>query len=265
MNEDSALLVTRPRPEVVLLTLNRADRLNALTFEAADLIRETLAGFDADPTCRVIVLTGAGRAFCAGLDLVGANHEAQVDPVSRTRGQDRFSNVVRQIRAIRPVVIAAVNGPAAGAGFGICLAADIRIAAASARFHPAAIKIGISSGECGASYFLPRLIGAARAYEILLTGRPIDSQEAARIGLVAQVVDDGQAVEAALEMSKQIVANSPFAVWMTKTVLRANADAGFEAALELENRTQSLAGLSHDSKEAIAAFVEKRQPRFEDR
>jgi enoyl-CoA hydratase len=251
MTEADALLVSRPA--------------SALTFELAVRINRTLSELDADPTCRVIVLTGAGRGFCAGLDLVGSRHEEQVDPVSRTRGQDSFSNVVRTLRAIRPVVIAAVNGPVAGAGFGICLGTDIRIASRSARFHPAAIKIGISSGECGTSYFLPRLVGAARAYEILLTGRPFDAAEADRIGLVTRVVEDEQLLDAALALAAEIAANSPFAVWMTKKVLRTNADLPFEAALELENRTQSLAGLTADSMEAITAFVEKRPPVCHDR
>lgn len=250
----SHLLVDRPEQEIALITLNRPDRLNALTDELADDLRAALERLDSDPARRVVVLTGAGRGFCAGLDLVGANHDEQAGPVSRTLGMAQFSGLVRTLRAIRPVAIAAVNGPAAGAGFCIALACDIRVASRSARFHPDAIKIGLGSGECGASYFLP-LAGRRRASaEILLTGRSDRASHAC--------LEDDVVVDAPLATAREITANSPFGVWMTKRVLRANVDLPFETRLEPEDRTQTLSGLTADSAEAMAAFVERRSPRF---
>ena len=145
------------------------------------------------------------------------------------------------------------------------LAADIRIAATSARFHVASVKIGLSGGECGISYHLPRHVGSARAFEILLTGRPFDATEADRIGLVTRVVPDAELLDAALELAAAIAENSPFSVWMTKKVMWQNLDATFDAALELENRTQILAVMTADAREAMHAFVEKRPPTFEGR
>jgi enoyl-CoA hydratase len=171
--------------------------------------------------------------------------------------------MIKTLRSLRQPVIAAVNGAAAGAGFALALGSDIRIAAQSARFHVAAVKLGLSGGECGMSYLLPRQIGSARALELLLTGRPIDAAEAERIGLVARVVPDEALIDAALEMAAAIVANSPLAIWLTKQVVWSNLDASsFESAIELENRTQVLASMSRDSVEAMRAFVEKRPAVF---
>jgi enoyl-CoA hydratase len=168
----------------------------------------------------------------------------------------------RTIRGLDQAVIAAVNGPAAGAGLGIALAADVRVAASSATFHIAAVKIGLSAGECGISYHLPRHIGTSRAFELMLTGRPIDAAEADRIGLVSRLVPDGQAVAEALDIADAITANSPFAIRQTKAVMWANLDNGFQNALDLENRTQILAVLTEDANEAMRAFTQKRPPVF---
>ncbi len=271
--ESGPVEVEWPRPGIALVRLNRPERLNALSPDLVRAIPDAFRRVGADEACRAVILTGAGRGFCAGLDLQGA---AGVDlqqspggdglgrgPARRLVGQETFVEMVRTLRSMRQPVIAAVNGPAAGAGFALALGADIRIASRSARFHVAAVKIGLSAGECGMSYLLPRYVGAARAFEILLTGRPFDAEEAERIGLVARVVDDGTVVDAAIEIAEQIVANSPFSMWMTKQVVWANLDAAsFDAAIELENRTQILATMTADSAEAIRAFVEKRAPVF---
>ncbi len=211
------------------------------------------------------MLTGAGRAFCAGLDLAGHVRGAMGrsrGPAERLRGQEAFAAMVRTIRAIPQPVVAAVNGAAAGAGMALALAADVRLAAVSARFHVAAVKIGLSAGECGISYHLPRHVGSSRAFEIMLTGRPVDAAEAERIGLVSRMVDDADLLDSALETAEAVCANSPFAVAMTKKIMWANLDAGFTPAIELENRTQILAAMTADSGEAMRAFVEKRQPVF---
>jgi enoyl-CoA hydratase len=266
-NTDPELVqIEWPRPGVALLRLNRPERLNALSPGMVAAIPEALTTVAADRGCRVIIVTGAGRGFCAGLDLhstVSSGAGLGRGPGRRLEGQERFAAMIQTLRSLRQPVIAAVNGAAAGAGFALALGSDIRIAARSARFHVAAVKLGLSGGECGMSYLLPRHIGSARAFELLLTGRPFDADEAERIGLVARVVPDEELLGAALETAAAIVANSPLSMWLTKQVVWANLDASsFEAAIELENRTQVLASMSGDSAEAMRAFVEKRPAVF---
>ncbi len=263
------MLVSWPSPEIGVITLNRPERLNALTHDVVDALVARLTDAGARPGCRVLVLTGAGRGFCAGLDIV-ANVDADADPDAdamrslplRMAGQEKFASMVRTIRSLRQPVVAAVNGAAAGAGMGLALACDVRVAAASATFHVAAVKIGLSAGECGISYHLPRHIGTSRAFEHMLTGRPIDAAAAERYGLVSSVTADGEALEAALGIASEIARNSPFAIWQTKQVMWANIDAGFEGALAVENRAQILAVHTDDAREAMRAFVEKRPPDF---
>jgi enoyl-CoA hydratase len=258
-----ALVLTHPRPGIALITLNRPDHLNALTRDLVLEITAALRECSADRTLRSIIITGAGRGFCAGLDLTAVGGvEGRKGVPGAYEGQEEFANMMRAVRDARQPVIAAVNGPVAGAGFGLALACDMRIASERAKFHVAAVKIGLSAGECGISYHLPRHVGTARAFEIMLTGRPFDAAEADRIGLVTRVVADGEVVDAALELAEAIAANSPFAVWMTKKVMWENLDLPFEKAVELENRTQILAIGTNDAKEAMRAFVEKRPPEF---
>ena len=257
------LTIDFPRPEVAVMTLNRPDRLNALTTELVAAITSTLRELGSRRDVRAIIITGAGRGFCAGLDLAQPGDAGGGGGIPKAyEGQETFSGMIEAVRAARQPVIAAVNGPVAGAGFGLTLACDVRIASTTAKFHVAAVKIGLSSGKCGISYHLPRHIGSARAFEIMLTGRPIDAEEADRIGLVTRVVADGETLNAALETADAICANSPFAVWMTKKVMWENLDASFDQAIALENRTQILAIGTRDAKEAMRAFVEKRTPTF---
>ncbi|MBJ7336776.1 MAG: enoyl-CoA hydratase/isomerase family protein [Mycolicibacterium sp.] len=257
------ILLEWPRPGVALVTLNRPDRLNALTHRAMRSLLAALREASDHPECLVIVITGAGRAFSAGLD-IGASMARQFDhptPIpERFDGQELFASLPRTIRTIRQPVIAAVNGAAAGAGMGITLAADIRVAAHSAVFHIAAVKLGLSAGECGISYHLPRLIGASKAYEYMLTARPIDSATADRLGLVAGVYPVGDVVDEALALAGEIASHSPFAIFQTKQVMLQNVDNNFETALAIENRAQILAINTEDSTEAMRAFLEKRSP-----
>jgi enoyl-CoA hydratase len=163
-------------------------------------------------------------------------------------------------------VIAAVNGPAAGGGLALALGADIRVAAASARFNVAFVRIGLSGCDIGVSWMLPRLIGASKAWELMLTGRIIDAETADRIGLVSRVVPDGEVVDAALAIADEIIANSPFGVWMTKEVMWSNLEIGsLHAGIDLENRTQILTTFTEDMQEAMRAFLEKRPPEFRNR
>jgi enoyl-CoA hydratase len=172
---------------------------------------------------------------------------------------------VTRLRALSKPVIAAVNGPATGGGLALALACDVRVAAESARFNVAFIRVGLSGCDIGVSYLLPRLVGASRAFELMLTGRMIDAAEADRIGLVSKMVPDGKVLDAALDTAELIRANSPFGVWMTKEVMWDNLEASsLQAAIDLENRTQLLSSYTGDMREALAAFLEKRPPRFSD-
>jgi enoyl-CoA hydratase len=257
--------VAWPEPHIAVVTLNRPARLNALDYEMVDALTATLHPSTLGAACRVVVLTGAGRGFCAGLDLAGAQERERGGgrgPVERLEGQERFAGMVHAIRNLRQPVIAAVNGPAAGAGMALALACDIRIMAASARLHVAAVRLGISAGECAISYHLPRHVGSGKAFEILLTGRPIGAAEADHLGLVSEVVPDGDALPSALACAARVAANSPYAVWQTKRLMWANLDASFDQAIELENRTQVVGTLTADHAEAVAAFNERRDPHF---
>ncbi|MBP6901787.1 MAG: enoyl-CoA hydratase/isomerase family protein [Burkholderiaceae bacterium] len=266
MSDTPDLLLQRPQPDLAVLTLSRPHKLNAL---AASTVRQLCAMLDelaADKRVRVVILTGAGRGFCAGWDLSSgsaAGSDAPNDVTANIEGQELFAGMVKRLRALDKVVIAAVNGVALGAGLALTLGADLRIAARSASFHVGAIRIGLTAGECGISYHLPRLIGAARAFELMLTGRPIGADEAGQWGLVSRVVDDAELMPAALALAADVLRNSPYATRHTKPLMWQNLDASsLDAAIELENRAQVLALCTSDFKEAARAFAEKRPPVF---
>jgi enoyl-CoA hydratase/carnithine racemase len=253
----------RPHPDIALLTLNRPEKLNALSFDIVEELHGVLDELAADNTSRVIVLTGAGRGFCSGLDLsaIGPSPAAAglSGPRSGMRSQERIAEIPLKIRRLHQPVIAAVNGPAYGGGFALALACDLRVASASARFCSQFIKVGVGGCDIGISYTLPRLIGAGRAFELLLTAREVDATEALELGVVTEVVPDGLVVERAMELAELICGYTPFGVEMTKQVMWANLDAAnFEAALHLENRTQILAGTGGEIREAAAAFVNRK-------
>ena len=263
----SNVLVTRPADGVALLTLNRPEKLNAMDVALVEELHGALAEVGSDRDCRVVVLTGAGRGFSAGLDLGGYGTAPDGEGRGSTGAgfavQEHIASLVPRLRSLHQPVIAAVNGPAAGGGLALALASDVRIAAASARFNVAFVRIGLSGCDVGVSWLLPRLIGASRAWELMLTGRIIDSAEADRIGLVTRVVPDGTVVDAALETAALIAANSPWGVRMTKEVAWSQLEIGsLQAGIDLENRTQILSSTTGDHREAIAAFLEKRPPRF---
>ena len=255
------------RPGVALVTLNRPDKLNALSWDLVDELHATLDEIGRDNSLRVVVLTGAGRGFCAGLDLGSTTGSSLSKGLSGVAGgmrsQEHIADLMLHVRRIPQPVIAAVNGVAVGGGLALALYSDIRIAAASARFGVQFIRVGLSGCDVGVSYALPRIVGASHAFELSLTGRIIDAAEAARIGLVSRVVPDDTLLDVALETADAILANSPFGVVMTKEVLWANLSApSAESAIALENRTQILASQSGDFVEAITAFAEKRPPDF---
>jgi enoyl-CoA hydratase len=265
----STVRIERVRPSVDVITLDRPERLNAMNHELVGDLHTALDQVRDDNTCRVAILTGAGRGFCAGLDLKGSGTAPGTQGLGRPqaglRSQQHIAELVPKLRNLRKPVIAAVNGPAAGGGLALALASDIRIAAQSARFNVAFVRIGLSGCDIGVSWLLPRLIGASRAFELMLTGRLIDAETADCYGLVSRVVPDGEVVDAALEIADEIVANSPFGVWMTKEVMWSNLETSMQAGIDLENRTQILTTFSDDMGEAMSAFLQKRPPDFQNR
>lgn len=253
-------------PGIALLTLDRPRRLNALTDDGVALIGRLLDAVNADAQTRVLVITGEGRGFCAGFDLslaADAPGSAELgETTAWMQRQEAFGALVTRLRGLRQPVIAAVNGPANGAGLGLALAAEIRIAARSASFNAAFVKVGMSSCDIGVSWLLPRCVGMSRAFDMMLTGRMVGADEADRIGLVSETVDDdAQLLPRALDVARQIIANSAFGVWMTKRSGWANVEAAsLQAALELENRTQVLARSTGDLQRAAEALIARRKP-----
>jgi enoyl-CoA hydratase len=248
------LELTRPRPDITVLTLNRPDKLNALNHGLVEDLHATLDDIRADDHCRVVILTGAGRGFCSGLDLTDpfpeeANRGLEF-PRSGMRRQERIAELTTKLSRLRQPVIAAVNGPAYGGGFALALASDIRIASESARFCTQFIKLGLGGCDIGVSYTLPRIVGAGQAFDLILTARTVDADEALRIGLVSRL-SAGSAVEDALTIAETLCSYGKFGVESTKQVLWAN----LEAALQVENRSQILASTSGELRDAAAAFA----------
>ena len=262
----NTIRVERPNDDVTVITLDRPDRLNAITWEMVDELHAALDQIDRDNSCRVVILPGEGRGFCSGLDLSSDLRSSMTEGLSGgaragMRSQEHIANLIPHMRRIQQPIIAAVNGVAYGGGFAFACGADIRVAADSARFCTQFIKVGIGGCDIGVSYTLPRLIGGARAHDMILTAKAIDATEAERIGLVSRVVPDGTVVDAAMEVAQTLCGYTPFGVVITKQVLWANVDApNIEAAIHLENRNQILASTTGDMQEAAMAFLEKRPP-----
>jgi enoyl-CoA hydratase/carnithine racemase len=255
MREWPGITVERPEPGILLVTLNRPERLNALTFEMFDALTDLCREVEDDASVRVMVLTGAGRGFCAGLDLDAVNALLSMSPSDFLRGQETWSGVSLALRRLTTPVIAAVNGAAAGAGMSIALASDMRVASTKAKFNAAFIRVGLTGGDMGSSWLLPRIVGLGIANELLMTGRFVDADEAGRIGLVNKVVEPDELLPAAYELARQVMANSPFGVRLTKQVVQANLGAAtLEAGVELENRNQALAASGSQMREALEAF-----------
>jgi enoyl-CoA hydratase len=249
---------------VVVLRLNRPERLNSLSDAMVADLDQFLAALAHDESARVLVITGNGRGFCAGFDLslAGAapGQDAMGEAAAWTARQEAFAGLVTRLRALRQPVIAAVNGPANGAGLGLALAAEIRYAGTSACFNAAFVKVGMSGCDIGVSWLLPRCVGLSRSFEMMLTGRMVDAAEAERIGLVTATVPDAELLARALETARQIAAHSSFAVWMTKRGGWANAEAAsLHGAMELENRTQILARTTGELQRAAEALITRRR------
>jgi 2-(1,2-epoxy-1,2-dihydrophenyl)acetyl-CoA isomerase len=246
------------------ITLDRADKLNAVNAALAASLVAALAEAAVDDAVRVVVITGAGRAFCAGLDL---SAPPELPTATRADRLDPYAWVgawVRGVVACEKPVIAAVNGPAAGAGFGLALACDLRIIAASAKMTAGYARRGLSP-DAGVSWFLPRHVGLARASDILLTGRDVDAVEAERIGLATLVAPDAELASAVASYAARLATGAPIAHALTKRLLATTFDHPLDAALRDELTNIKYAFTTADVAEAMAAFREKRAPRFEGR
>ena len=265
------VLIERPRPEVALLRLNRPASLNALSWNLVEELHAAFDALDRDNRCRVDVLTGAGRGFCAGLDLREQGNPGAITeglapgPRAGLLAQNRIASLIPHLRRIQQPLIAAINGPAYGGGLALALGCDVRIAARSARLCVQFIRVGVSGCDIGTSYLLPRLIGASRAHDLILSARVVDADEAERYGIVTRVVPDEQILSAALALADELCDFTPFGLFATKQVMWANLDIpNLEAAIQLENRNQIMAGASGETEEAARAFFEKRKPHWKE-
>jgi enoyl-CoA hydratase len=264
------VLVEHPRPHVALITLNRPERMNSMAFDVMVPLKEVLENIAYDNSVRVVVLTGAGNGFSSGADHKSAGSVPHVQGLTRPtyalRSMQILDDVILALRRLHQPVIAAVNGAAIGGGLCLALAADIRVASQGAYFRAAGINNGLTASELGLSYLLPRAIGSSRAFEIMLTGRDIDAQEAERIGLVSRQVPDDQLLETCYDMAERIAAFSRPGVELTKRTLWSGLDAAsLEGHMQAEGLGQLFVRLlTGNFEEAVAARAEKRPPVFTD-
>jgi enoyl-CoA hydratase/carnithine racemase len=249
---------------VATITLNRPERLNALTFDVYRELTDTFAALRTETDVRVVVITGTGRAFCSGgdvHDIIGELFNRDIEGLLEfTR---MTCELVRNIRVLHKPVIASLNGTTAGAGACIALASDIRIASEAAKIAFLFVKVGLSGADMGAAYLLPRVVGLAKATELLYTGDFISAQEAERIGLYNHVVPGNQLAETTRELAERLAQGPAFALAKTKELLDREANMSLEAALECEAQAQAICMQHPDYREAYEAFVGKRDPRFE--
>jgi enoyl-CoA hydratase/carnithine racemase len=249
---------------IATITLDRPERLNALTFEVYGELRDTFAALAARPAVRAVILTGAGRGFCSGGDVERIIGELLRRDMRRLLEFTRMTGaLVRNIRALPKPVIAALNGVAAGAGAVIALACDFRVASERASLAFLFTKVGLAGADMGAAYLLPRIVGLARATEILMLGDPIPAEAAAAFGLVHRVVPAEQVLPAAAALAGRLAAGPAFALGLTKELLNHELDLDFAAAIEAEAEAQAICMQTPDFKEGYAAFVGRRPPRFE--
>ena len=266
----SFLEIATPREGIALVTLNRPERMNAMAFDVMIPFKEALERIHRDNEVRVVVVTGAGRGFCSGADLTDSGTIPHIDgltvPTISMRAMELLDDVILTIRRLHQPVIGAINGAAIGGGFCLSLAFDIRVASDAAYFRAAGINNGLSSTELGLSYLLPRAIGSSRAFEIMLTGRDVDAEEAERIGLVSATVPGPQLLETCYDMAERIIGWSRTGVEIAKRVLWAGLDS---SSLEAHIRHEGIAqlyvrNLTGNFEEMIRARREGRTPVYLD-
>ena len=257
-------IVIEKRGQVDWLTLNRPEALNAITTPMVTELRDYFGGLAEDKETRIVVMRGAGRAFCAGLDIKASRSKTYELPFGGGMGfQGYLAEVYIRMRRCPQPIISLVQGPACGGGFSFVLASDIRVAGESARMNAAFIRIGLSACDMGSSYFLPRLVGTSVASELMLTGRFINAERALATNLVSEVVPDDQLEAAAQSYIDEMLTTSPMGLRLTKEGLNMAIDAaGLEAAMAIENRNQLMCSKTSDAKEGMMAFIEKRAPNY---
>jgi enoyl-CoA hydratase len=266
----SFVVIDQPRPHVTLITLNRPERMNAMAFDVMIPFREALEDVSIDNETRVVVITGAGRAFCAGADLEDSGQVPNIGGLTRSaiarRALEILDDVVLAIRRMHQPVIGAINGAAIGGGFCLSVVTDIRVAAEEAYFRAAGINNGLTASELGISYLLPRAIGSSRAFEIMLSGRDVDAAEAERIGLVSQVVPQAELLPACYELAERIIGFSRVGVESTKRLLWASLDASsLYAHMDHEGHAQLYVRMTTGNfEEAVRARKDGRRPHYRD-
>lgn len=260
MKDFKTLIFEEPEPGLALVTLNRPDSLNAIDVAMLDDFDKLFETLSNDDTIRVLILTGAGRGFCSGADLQAATAHKETKHFSDPEFflklvQERYASIILNLRRIPQPVIAAVNGPAAGGGFCLALGSDIRIAAPKSFFMASFINIGLTGGELGTTYFLPRLVGLSNATDIVMTGRKVPAEEALKIGLISKIVPAEELVDNAIATGKTLLQKNPGTLKLTKYALNQNVNApSLEAAIDLENRNQTIMVFSGAFFELIKSF-----------
>jgi 2-(1,2-epoxy-1,2-dihydrophenyl)acetyl-CoA isomerase len=256
---DTVLVEVDAEAGVATVTLNRPDALNALTVPMKQALLAAFRRLERDVAVRAVILTGAGRAFCAGQDL-----RERLEPGAAPLGEEvreRYNPIIRAMRGLPKPIVGALNGVAAGAGASLALACDIRIASEAASFALAFGRVGLIP-DSGATWFLPRLVGATRAAELALLNDPVPAADAVRLGLVGRVVPAAELAAEASAIAARLAAGAPRAIALTKRALNAAWDHDLDAALEYEAHLQDIAGRTSDHREGMAAFMEKRPARF---
>lgn len=264
--EDGPLLVTEPVENILEVTLNRPERTNALTPGLLDRFGSVLDAVAADTRLRAVVLTGSGHGFCSGFDLEELKTTWSMGIPELLAHQERWAAAVQRVVDLPLPVIAAVDGPAVGAGMSLASAADLRVGTSNASFGAAFVRVGLSGADLGLSWTLPRIVGMGVAAEIMLTGTPIDGTEAFRLGLINRLCADAELRSSTFALAGEVARNSPFGVRLTKRTLHAGVDApSFAAAAEIENRNQVLASRTDDMPMALQALRDGGTPEFGNR
>jgi enoyl-CoA hydratase/carnithine racemase len=261
------VIIVDARGPVEIVTLNRPEALNALNPEMVDALSGYFDALHKRTDVRVVILRGAGRAFCAGLDIKAEASASDETPVLRGyQTQTAIGDIYRKMRTCPQPIIALGHGAACGGGFSLMLAADVRYGAPSLRMNAAYIRIGLGGCDMASSYFLPRLVGAALATELILTGRFIEAPRALQYGLISEIVEEDALLERGLTLAGEMLATTPWGLRLSKQALNLNIDASsLEHAMAIEDRQQVILAQTADFREAMGAFLEKRAPEYRDK